>query len=87
MLDNFNSGYTKCLVDMERELQVIKTYFPRHKVYQLNMITSLISYLLAHKDKRDLYRDTGGNVWIKTDQKGNVMVIADEKEKLKHDTV
>lgn len=83
MIDNFNGGYVKCLVDIQLQLQDIKEYFPRSKVRQLNMITSLISYLLDHKDKRDLYRDTGGRgIWIKIDPEGRVMHIAEEKNDL-----
>ena len=86
MIDNFNSGYVKCLVDIRQQLQDIKEYFPRSKVRQLNMITSLVSYLLAHKDKRDLYRDTGGRgIWIKIDQEGRVMHIAEKKNDLRAD--
>ena len=83
MIDNFNSGYVKCLVDIRQQLQDIKEYFPRSKIRQLNMITSLVSYLLAHKDKRDLYRDTGGHgIWIKIDPEGRVMHIAEKKNDL-----
>lgn len=69
-MDTFNSGYTKALIDLRDEFKNAKFFFPKSKVKQLEYIRSLVSYLLEHGDKRNLYRDYGGVVWKKVSRCG-----------------
>lgn len=80
MIDTFKSGYTKALIDLREEFKNAKFLFPKSKVKQLEYVRSLISYLLEHRDKRNLYRDYGGAVWKKVSPKGTVLSISETKE-------
>ena len=80
-MDTFNSGYTKALIDLREEFENAKFLFPKTKVKQLEYVRSLVSYLLEHGDKRNLYRDHGGKgIWRKISPKGTVLLISETKK-------
>lgn len=81
MMDTFESGYTKALIDLRDEFGIAKFNFQKSKVKQLEYVRSLVSYLLEHGDERNLYRDYGGKViWRKISPKGTVLSISETKE-------
>ena len=80
MIDTFICGYTKALIDLREEFENAKFNFPKSKVKQLEYVRSLVIYLLEHGDKRNLYRDYGGNViYRKISPKGTVLSISENK--------